>query len=160
MDKLTEKWLREAITFSPEIGGKYVYNDVPPLKDTDVVRVYHGFYDNKYAYQFCKYGASGKELTSRVYSYESNNNPYGLFVTSNFKKAKDFSRPYNGLAVIIEFNARVKDLEAPVWPGGGYTVQGQMSHYWKGNDLKAQMADRESGRLKGREDIKKVIVLT
>lgn len=155
MDKLTEKWLKEAITFSPEIGGKQVYDNVPQLKDTEVVRVYHGFYDTHHAYQFCKYGASGKELIGRVYSYESNNNPYGLFVTSEFKTAKEFSRPSDGIAIIIEFHAKVKDLEAPVWPGGGYTVQGGMSQYWKGDSRKDQMADRERGRLKTRDDIKK-----
>lgn len=155
MDKLTEKWLEEAITFSPEIGGKRVYDDVPPFKDTDVLRVYHGFYNPKHAYQFCKYGASGKELASRLYSFETNNNPYGLFVTSNFETAKEFSRPTNKIAAIIEFHARGKDLEAPVWPSGGYTVQGQMAHYWKGDTLKKQMADRETGRLKARSDIEK-----
>lgn len=155
MDKLTEKWLNEAITFSPEMDGKNVYDKVPVLKDSDVVRVYHGFYDNKHAYEFCKYGASGKELASRVYSFESNNNPYGLFVTSDFRKAKEFSRPTAGVAVIIEFNTKVANLESPVWPSGGYTVQGQMSQYWKGDTLSKQMADREQGRLRDREDIKK-----
>ncbi len=154
MDPLTLKWLREAITFSPQVGGKHVYDDIAPLKDTDVVRVYHGFYDNRNAVQFCKYGASGKELASRVYSYESNNNPYGLFVTSNFDTAKEFSRPSDNLAVIIEFHASVKDLEAPVWPSGGYTVQGQMAQYWKGDSMKQKMADREKGREKEREKIK------
>jgi len=155
MDKLTEKWLKEAITFSPEIKGKHIYNKAPPLKDTEVIRVYHGFYNNHHAYQFCKYGASGKELASRVYSYERNNNPYGLFVTSQFKTAKEFSRESDGLAIIIEFHAKVKDLEAPVWPSGRYTVQGDMAQSWKGDGRKDQMADRERGRLKTRDDIKK-----
>jgi len=153
-DKFTIRWLEEAITFSSKIGDKYV-DYKTPLKDTDVVRVYHGFYDSDNAIEFCKYGVSGKELASRVYSYESNNNPYGLFVTSNFKTAKYFSRGgAGGPAVIIEFQTKVSNLEAPVWPSGGYTVQGQMSQYWSGEDLKSQMADRERGRLAAREKIK------
>ena len=102
-----------------------------PLRDSDTIRVYHGFNDHENAIIAAKFGLSGKEKAKRVYSYESNNNPYGLFVTLNFDKAKDFAFPRGGHKVVFELHVKVSDLEAPVWPSGGYTVQGQMAQYWK-----------------------------
>jgi hypothetical protein len=136
----------EAITYNSrkQNGGFNLYNK--PLKDTDVLRLYHGFYDSHHAIEFCKYGVSGKSFANRNYSYESNNNPYGLFVTLDFNVAKQFSSPVGNTAVIIEFQTSANNLEAPIWPGGSYTVQGQYSQYWNGDTFKDKMLDRERGR--------------
>ena len=145
-----DKWLNEAIAVRPDQGYREPAYKAP-LKDSDVVRVYHGFYDAHHAIQFCKYGASGKELAHRVYSYEANNNPYGLFVSSDLQTAKGFSRSNLGVAVVIEFHARVKDLEAPVWPDGEPTMQGGKEMYWSGGSMKDKMQTREKGRLEKRQ---------
>ena len=118
-----------------------------PLRDTDTVRVYHGFRDFNLALRAISKGISGQEVVGRVYSYETNNNPKGLFVSTSIKVAGEFSSSY-GVAVVIEFQCRAKDLEAAVWPSGNYTVQGQMSQYF--NDP----SERETQRLKDREDVK------
>lgn len=115
----------------------------PVLKDDQTIRVYHGFNDLSNAILAVKYGLSGKERVGRIYSYENNNNPTGLFVTLNFKTAKYFG-PY-----IIEIHTKVSDLESPVWPGGSYTVQGQMSQYFSDEN------DRENARMLERENAKK-----
>jgi hypothetical protein len=149
------KWLSEAITFSPRIrkGAYDSYREYDvPLKDSDVIRVYHGFYDPYISMQFCLHGASGKEFADRVYSFESDNNPYGIFVSADLQTAKSFSRSVDEIAIIIEFHAKVSDLEAPVWPDGNYTVQGGMSSYWKGNSTKDKMNSREIGRLASRKN--------
>ena len=96
-----------------------------PLKKNDTFRVFHGFYLMSDAVHTAKYGLTGAEYADRRYSYESNNNPKGLFVTLKLDVAKEFSSQ-----VIIEFVAREDELEPPVWPGGGYTVQGQMAQYF------------------------------
>lgn len=104
-----------------------------PLKAGDTVRVYHGFRDLPDAVDACTHGMTGKERVARVYSYESDNNPKGIFVTLSFKTAAEFG------GTIIEFVARSEELEAPVWPGGGYTVQGQYSQYF-GHGAKGRAA--------------------
>jgi hypothetical protein len=118
-------------------------DDYKPLKDSDVIRVYHGFRDLRDVVKLFRYGLSGKDFADRVYSYEYNNNPKGLFVSISPTIAKDFGN------YVIEFQTKVSDLEAPVWPGGGYTVQGQMSQYFNGEE------DREKARLNRRENAKK-----
>lgn len=118
-----------------------------PLKDTDSILVYHGFNDPEDALLALRKGLSGKSRARRIYSYESNNNPKGLFVTSRFDKAKEFAHGHRH-SVIIEFHAKVKDLEAPVWPGGGYTVQGELSQNFKDAD------DRTAAQLAVRKDFK------
>jgi hypothetical protein len=100
-----------------------------PLKRGDTVRVFHGFRSPEDAMRLAKMGLSGALRASRVYSYEANNNPKGLFVTANINVAKNFVGAY-GTRTIVEFNARAEDLETPVWPGGSYTVQGQMASYF------------------------------
>ena len=115
-----------------------------PFKESDVITVYHGFRDADDAYITTLYGLSGKDKVGRAYSYESNNNPFGLFVTTNFNTAKEFaSRGY-----IIEFDVQYRNLESPVWPSGSYTIQGESSQSWDWNNLDNQ---REEGRLKQRE---------
>lgn len=98
-----------------------------PLKKGDTVRVFHGFRDMPDAIRAARIGLSGRVRADRVYSYESDNNPHGLFVTTSIDVAKKFTSH-----CIMEFIASYDEIEAPVWPGGGYTVQGQMSQSWPG----------------------------
>lgn len=132
------------LPFSSKARKKYAYpDDYKPLKDSDVIRVYHGFRDLRDVVKLFRYGLSGKDFADRVYSYEYNNNPRGLFVSISPTIAKEFGH------YVIEFQTKVSDLEAPVWPGGGYTVQGQMAQYFNGEE------DRENARLSRRADAKK-----
>lgn len=116
--------------------------DREPLKDSDTIRVYHGFNNINDLFYTLEMGLSGKERANRIYSYEFNNNPRGLFVTISLDVAKNFG------SYIIEFHSPVSELEAPLWPSGSYTVQGGMSSYWK--DEK----EREEYGLKLREELK------
>lgn len=100
-----------------------------PLKKGDRVKLYHGFRDFPHAVDAAKDGISGAMRADRVYSYESDNNPKGLFATMNFKIASEFVGSY-GPQVVMEFMASVDELEAPAWPSGSYTVQGQMAQYF------------------------------
>lgn len=112
-----------------------------PINDSETIRVYHGFNNFDDVEKVLKNGLSGKELAARIYSYEAGNNPYGLFVSVNFKVAKEFS---NG--VVIEFSCKVSDLEAPVWVGGrSYFVQGEYTKSFKDLD------EREQQRLINRQ---------
>ena len=111
----------------------------PILKKNDIIRLFHGFRDLEDAIAACRYGLSGKSRVGRAYSYEADNNPQGLFVTTDPKKASEFG------AWVIEFHANMNELEAPVWPGGSYTVQGQMAQYF-GNKAK-----REEERMNARQ---------
>lgn len=95
-----------------------------PLKLNDTIRVYHGVNNPDDVFEFLQKGLSGKDKAKRIYSYEYNNNPYGLFVTKDLKVAKKFAN------IIIEFQTKISDLENPVWPGGSYTIQGQKEQYW------------------------------
>ena len=101
-----------------------------PLKDDETITVYHGFNSFLDAAIATKYGLSGKVKAKRVYSPESNNNPKGLFVSPSFKIAKKFAT----CGVVIEFNVKVGQLEAPVWPKGSYAIQGQMASYFKDDE--------------------------
>jgi hypothetical protein len=118
-------------------------SDFIPLKDNYTITVYHGLDNARDLHGFLTYGTTGKIRAGRSYSYEANNNPYGLFVTPELKVAKEFAREY-----IIEFHTRVADLEAPVWPSGAFTIQGGMSEYWKDDN------DRENYRNKLREELR------
>lgn len=111
-----------------------------PLKDTDTIRVYHGTSDLQFILNAIRYGTTGDTMADRKYSYEYNNNPKGIFVTPDMKTAKEFGK------YIIEFNAAVSDLEAPVWPSGTFTVQGGIASYFK------DAQDRENRRLKARAE--------
>jgi hypothetical protein len=106
-----------------------------PLKDNETIRVYHAFNNPQDLYDILKYGTSGNLRAKRIYSYEANNNPKGFFVSIDFKTVKGFGQ------YIMELHTRVSDLEAPVWPSGSYTVQGEYSKYW----------DEENPREKGTE---------
>jgi hypothetical protein len=109
-----------------------------PIKDTETIRVYHGFYSYDDAINVITKGLSGKQRARRIYSYESGNNPYGLFVSTDFNVANKFASS----GVIIEFSTKVSDLEAPVWSGGGsYFVQGQMTKSFKDDKERDQQRD-------------------
>jgi hypothetical protein len=120
----------DRLTLKPNVFPE----DRPTLRDSDIIRVFHGFRDMTDAIAACRYGISGKSQVGRVYSYEADNNPMGLFVATNPKAASEFG------AYIIEFHARGTELEAPVWPGGTYTVQGQMAQYFGGSKAKREEA--------------------
>jgi hypothetical protein len=113
-----------------------------PLKDSETIRVYHGFYSYEGALDVLKKGLSGKERARRIYSFESGNNPKGLFVTVDFETASRFGSS----GIIIEFSTKVSDLEAPVWVGGRtYFVQGEYTQSFKDLD------EREQQRLLNRQ---------
>lgn len=92
-----------------------------PLRDNDTVRVYHGTSTIEVVVSAIQNGSSGDTRADGRYSYESNNNPKGLFVTPDLRTAKEFGN------LIIEFHTKVHDLESPVWPNGTFTVQGGMT---------------------------------
>lgn len=100
-----------------------------PLKAGDTITVFHGYNDYNNAILTAKHGLSGAEKANRVYSYEFDNNPKGLFVTPNFKVASQFISGYK-IAVIIEFDAHLSELEAPAWPTGGWVGYGGYSQNW------------------------------
>lgn len=144
----------EAIIGSGEYYGDSGQVMPKPLKDTDVIRVYHGFNVFRDALDACAHGLSGKERAKRIYSYENNNNPNGLFVTADLKIAKGFTSSSDEYLAVIEFHAKVSDLEAPVWPGGSYTVQGGLEQYFDNTSAETHHADREKERLAARERAK------
>jgi len=110
------RFLEEAQVYNPSTRPV-------PLKDIDTITVYHGFYGADDALQAVRFGLSGQETARRLYSYESGNNPKGLFVTAMFRIAEKFARS----GIIIEFSAKVSDLESPVWKGGRYFIQGEQT---------------------------------
>jgi len=114
-----------------------------PLLDSEVIRVYHGFYSEDDIKKVLEKGLSGQVRAKRIYSYESGNNPKGLFVTIDLKKAQEFG---SGSGMLIEFSSRVSDLEAPVWVDGrSYFVQGEYTKSFK------DMEEREQQRLINRQ---------
>lgn len=131
-----------------EVMGKF-HNK--PLRDDKTIRVYHGFNRIEDAIIACTHGISGKTDAQRIYSYESNNNPKGLFVTPDLKTAKEFGR------VVIEIHTKVSDLDSPVWPGGTFTGQGQMSQNFKDDEEREErrLSDREMHRKSDRPEVSK-----
>jgi hypothetical protein len=117
------KFLEEAQVFNPNIRPA-------PLKDSDTITVYHGFYGSDDALQAMRFGLSGQEIARRLYSYESGNNPKGLFVTAMFRIAEKFARS----GIIIEFAAKVSDLESPVWKGGRFFVPGEYTKNFRDDE--------------------------
>ena len=123
------------------IDNKYD-NSETPLKDSETIRVYHGFYKMDDVESVLKRGLSGKEKARRIYSYESGNNPNGLFVSVDHKVASKFASS----GVVIEFSTKISDLEAPVWVDGrSYFVQGEFTKSFKDLD------EREQQKLINRE---------
>jgi hypothetical protein len=140
--EIYNKLINEVRYINPNVFSKQ-HSKESPIKDDEVIRVYHGFtYFDEGLYTVL-HGLSGKEIARRIYSYESGNNPKGLFVSIDLPLIQ---RYFGGGGIIIEFSARVSDLEAPVWAGGGsYFVQGEYTKSFKDND------EREQQRLANRE---------
>ena len=80
------------------------HENLKPLKDSDTIIVYHGFYSNNDVKIALTKGLSGQEIARRVYSYESGNNPKGLFVSIDFNVVK---RRFAGSGIIIEFATKI-----------------------------------------------------
>ena len=148
MKQFIQEQLRTALIQEARVLHPRAMDNEEPLQDSDTIRVYHGFNNYEDAIIAVKFGLSGKERAKRIYSPEANHNPHGLFVTLDFETAKKFVYPRGttGITVIMELHVKVSDLEAPIWPGGGYSVQGQKSDVW-GRDH-----DRGQETLKARED--------
>lgn len=107
-----------------------------PLLDNETLRVFHGFNNFADVESVLKNGLSGKVRAKRIYSYESGNNPYGLFVSVDLNIAKEFAEMSG---VVIEFSTKVRDLEAPVWVGGrSYYIQGEYTEAFKDMDEREQ----------------------
>lgn len=107
-----------------------------PLKDNQTLRVFHGFNSFEDVKKVINIGLTGKRKAARIYSYEAENNPYGLFVSIDPNIVK---KEFANSGVIIEFSARVSDLEAPVWVGGrSYFVQGEYAESFKNMDEREQ----------------------
>jgi hypothetical protein len=139
--KLVATTLNEYLNEVRYINTKNILSETP-LKDSETIRVYHGFNKFEDAENTLKMGLSGKERARRIYSYESGNNPYGLFVTVDFNVSSKFAHS----GVIIEFSTKISDLEAPVWVGGrSYFIQGEYTKSFKDLD------EREQQRLINRQ---------
>jgi len=119
-----------------------------PFQESDRIKVFHAFREMFAAVTTAIHGISGRDRAPRAYSYESNNNPYGLYVTIDLDVAKEFTT----YGAIMEFVCMYSELETPVWPGGGYTIQGEMAQYWDADRIEEQ---REKARQKIREEAKK-----
>ena len=102
-----------------------------PLTSKDTILVFHGFDDIIDAIQSARSGFSGRLRAPRKFSYESNNNPKGLFVTIDENIARKFAGSVKG-GCVIGFVSKYEELEPPVWPTGGYAAEGQFAPSFKG----------------------------
>jgi len=135
--------LFQSLTEARRHYSKKYAEDEDPIKEDDVLTVYHGFNKLDDALVTAKFGLSGKVRARRIYSYESGNNPKGLFVSIDIENIKRGG--FSG-GVIIEFATKVKDLDAPTWVGGrSYFVQGEYTKSFKDEDERKQqqLANRE-----------------
>lgn len=159
MKSIVEKILKEAkqreelrATQLIEAVSAPVYTkSKDPIKETDKLRVYHGFNRKDDALAAVKYGLSGAGRAKRIYSYESVNNPNGLFVTIDFGVAKRFCHS----GVILEFDTLVSNLDTPVWAGqDNYFVPGQMTGAFKNDEERTaeQLRKRKKYTEKDPED--------
>lgn len=119
-------------------------DEIDPIQKGDRFRVFHGFYNMNDAINIAMHGASGKMRVGRTYSYESENNPKGMFVTLDLKKIASKFAGGVKTGVIMEFVADESELQPPTWPGGGYTVQGQMAQYFYQHPQGARMGRAQS----------------
>lgn len=138
----------ELLTEARVLSGGYL-DSQSPLKNSDTIRVYHGFDDPNLLAEILTKGISGDRRAFRRYSYEGNNNPKGLFVSPILNTSKEFGD------YIIEFHSRISDLESPVWPSGSFTVQGQMSQYWK-DDAERTKAYQELRRKHSESEVEAI----
>ena len=143
MKKFISTTMREYLNEVRYIDTKNI-NKEKPISDSDTIRVFHGFNSFDDVETILKDGLSGKQRARRIYSYESGNNPYGLFVSVDFNVIKRAGFAHSG--VIIEFSTKVADLESPIWVGGrSYFVQGEYTKSFK------DLEEREQQRLINRQ---------
>lgn len=132
---ITESQLKRLL--ETRVVGSYL-KDFEPIKDSEKIRVYHGFNSSSTsdALYSLTHGLSGGVRARRIYSYESGNNPKGLFVSTEFNIV---SRRFASSGIIIEFDTKVTNLESPVWVGqDSYFVPGQMTKSFKNDDERQQ----------------------
>jgi len=110
-----------------------------PLRSNETIRVYHGT-SKEIAKQLIA-GFTGDTKADRKYSYERNNNPRGLFVSTSLETAKKFG-PF-----VIEFHTLVSDLEPPAWPDGKFTTQGEKEKYFRDPEMRKQQQDQTRAKL-------------
>lgn len=142
---ITESQLSKIIE-TRVIGDRF--KDFEPIKDTEKIRVYHGFssYSANYGLYSIINGLSGQIPISRTYSYENVNNPKGLFVSTDFKIV---AREFATSGIIIEFDVKVTNLEAPVWKGqDSYFVPGQYTQGFKDDEERNQEILRKRNKYK------------
>lgn len=120
-------------------------NHQQPLRDDETIRVYHATPTLETVVIALTRGISGGSAVARRYSYESNNNPRGLFVSPFLKVSQEFG-PY-----VLEFHTRIRDLEAPVWPGGTFTGQGQMAQFFNDDDERNDAVLKQRAKLSTHE---------
>jgi hypothetical protein len=145
--KMKMKHIKSFKTFEARVLDTRYGKVEEPLKDSDTIRVYHGFNNNIHALQAIQYGLTGKDRAKRIYGYESGNNPYGLFVSVDFDTAKKFG------SIIIEFQCKVSDLEAPVWKGGSYFVQGQKTQSFAEGEREEERMRKRDIHSKSKRDV-------
>jgi hypothetical protein len=76
-----------------------------------------------------------------------------MFITLDKKTAmKDFAGGWN--RIVMEFVAKEEELEAPTWPSGTYTVQGQMAP-WFYNDPRGARVARAAKKKSDEEEARK-----
>jgi hypothetical protein len=122
------------------------YFNEKPFKKGETIRVYHGMNDMNDVINTVMYGISGKDRANRRYSYESVNNPTGLFISLDLQTVKEFSGSFGA---ILEFHAKYEDLEAPVWAGKeSYFIQGEYTQQFRNEKERkqAQQAAREKAK--------------
>lgn len=127
--KLTEEQFRNLFEVRYiDTSTKYKKNPLDvknqePIKNGESIRVFHGC-NLETALNVAINGLSGQIKVPRTYSYENGMNPKGLFVSTDFKKAKYFSYDVDTM-VILEFTVKSDDLDTPVWNDSfGYFGQG------------------------------------
>jgi 8-oxo-dGTP pyrophosphatase MutT (NUDIX family)/GNAT superfamily N-acetyltransferase len=141
-----------------DTGARYDWGTEDGFNEGDRLTVYHGFSYWKGALIAARSGLSGRDLAARRYSYENDNNPRGLFVSLDAKQASEFAGGA-GAQAFIEFDCKYSELEAPVWPGGGFASQGQYApEFGHGGD--GRDAKREAARLAQRAKAKSSDIAT
>jgi hypothetical protein len=156
MEQELRKIIREEIKRLTEVRilKRDVDQETKPLKDSDTIRVYHGFggYSKHYAFLTAEFGILGNEIAGRAYSYEMINNPKGLFVSTDAKMVMD---NFANSGVVIEFHTKVSNLEAPVWnsANGSWFGQGAEVDGFGAHDEPEFYVRRNKRRIQNRRSI-------
>ena len=119
MTRRREKNPKRPISTRDSSGSiRHDWSSELPFAPDDEITVFHGFYDHNEAISAARYGLSGHDPVSRNYSYESDNNPRGLFVSIDPQTAEGFATDRR-MKVVMEFDTKLEDLEAPCGPEEG-----------------------------------------